>query len=463
MNLTLMPNPRYEINIEREEIVDTITGVSIPKEKVPFLNTNFYGLETKQFYKWYEIFAKLDIKLSSLVKKYVNQILIRKCNVTGNEILTMYLVQTKEPVIYKFENKEYAVLFRFGYLAISKDGYVINLNNNNIVKSPLTREINNVDSYRYYSIENERHLVHRLMLEAWVYNDDPLKKIYSNHKDLNKHNNVLSNLEWATPQENTKHLFKSDGSQQNITSRIKHKDSKEIKTFYSIKEMCNFLNITQQDFTKYPSGYLYNGYEIRIGDDNREWYYKTGKETEVSKNSTIKIDLFKHGRLIKTFYNISTIIAYLGIKKTASLTDIKYYGLKNKKGYSIEVINLNKSGPYDVKNMNTGEVKTFNSFPEVSKYINYNESSVRVFTDTNKLVNSIYAIKSSNKVWFDNYEETSIFTKPKKYRLVKLIDNSEVIANSFVEATKIINTTKKTLKKYIDKNIEVKGFKIYKA
>lgn len=463
MKLTLNPNPRYDIDIKNECLIDTITGIKFTKDKISYLNTKFYGLETKHYYNWYEVFAKLDIKISSVFRKYINHILIRKCNVTGNELLTKYIIQTKEPVLYKYEEKEYAVLFRFGYLAISKDGYIINLNNNTIIKSPFNVEINNEDDYKYYSIENKRHLIHRLILEAWVYNENPIKKIYGNHKDLNKHNNTLDNLEWVTPQENTKHLFMSNASQQNILCRIKHKNKQDVKTFYSIKEMCIFLNISQQDFSKYPYGYLYNGYEIRIGNDNTDWYYKTGKEIELSKFATIKIELYKHNKYIKTFYNIDSIIEYLNIKKTSSLSDIKNYGSNNDKGYTIEIMNLTKTGPYDVKNIKTSDIKTFTTFPEISRYIGYNESSIRVFTDTNKLVKSIYAIKSKKNEWFENYEDTSLNTKPKKYRLVNLIDKTEIISNSFIEATKIVNVTKKTLKKYIDKHTEIKGFKIYKV
>ncbi|WP_339165415.1 NUMOD4 domain-containing protein [Siminovitchia sp. FSL W7-1587] len=80
----------------------------------------------------------------------------------------------------------------------------------------------------YLNGKMKHHHVHRLVAEAFI--DNPLNKEYVNHKDGVKGNNVLGNLEWVTPSENSIHAYKNGLAKvpvsQNAGKRVLQIDKK---------------------------------------------------------------------------------------------------------------------------------------------------------------------------------------------------------------------------------------------
>lgn len=65
--------------------------------------------------------------------------------------------------------------------------------------------------YSIVSLEKRnRHSVHRLVAETFILN--PENKPQVNHKDWNKHNNNVDNLEWCNMSENKIHSYKVLGN-----------------------------------------------------------------------------------------------------------------------------------------------------------------------------------------------------------------------------------------------------------
>ena len=59
--------------------------------------------------------------------------------------------------------------------------------------------------YCYVIMQHKNRSIHRLVAQAFIPNSD--NKQYVNHKDGNKLNNCVDNLEWVTAKENTQHAI----------------------------------------------------------------------------------------------------------------------------------------------------------------------------------------------------------------------------------------------------------------
>ena len=77
--------------------------------------------------------------------------------------------------------------------------------------STLRKDVQSGNGYRAIQLSDknskkERHYIHRLVALTFL-GEPPRSNYVVNHKNLNKSDNRVSNLEWVTPQENMHHAY----------------------------------------------------------------------------------------------------------------------------------------------------------------------------------------------------------------------------------------------------------------
>lgn len=99
---------------------------------------------------------------------------------------------------------------------ITEDGKVFNSDGEELLLSDNGAGYFSVYLYSYRNDKNQfrsqREYIHRLMAMMYLENPDNLPQV--NHKDCNKANNYLSNLEWSARPDNIEHAHKNGRMQK---------------------------------------------------------------------------------------------------------------------------------------------------------------------------------------------------------------------------------------------------------
>ena len=85
-------------------------------------------------------------------------------------------------------------------------------------------------------------LIHRLVAEAFIPNPNNLPEV--NHKNKNRKDNRVENLEWCNRIDNLYDSYNTTGPTRNFKEcvLIREKDNVEIESFQSIKEAAEYAN-----------------------------------------------------------------------------------------------------------------------------------------------------------------------------------------------------------------------------
>lgn len=185
---------------------------------------------------------------------------------------------------------------------IYSDGRVQNCNTNHFLK--YTSDKSGYLKVRLYKDKHQHTLlVHRLVALAFLPNPDNYPQV--NHKDENKHNNDVSNLEWCTVKYNANYGTRNELIQKQLKQNTTLPDNRKkvnmytldgvfIRQFNSLKEAKIFLNkpVTEAHISQCCNGIRKTAYGYKWAKDSEcnggDYYsYCSQNSTEAISNQKV--------------------------------------------------------------------------------------------------------------------------------------------------------------------------------
>lgn len=157
------------------------------------------------------------------------------------------------------------------YIPVNKDGEVF-LSDGSVSRGTVR------SGYLNITDAGTSFRVHRLM--ALTFLDQHPDKPIINHKDGNKLNNRLDNLEWCDYTENIVHAFKTGLRPDNHKVEFRDLETGEIKSFYSLQESARYFGLNASAILHYLRSKRVNPFKLKwdVRYENGEWAGFTKKD-----------------------------------------------------------------------------------------------------------------------------------------------------------------------------------------
>lgn len=193
------------------------------------------------------VLLQYELGTNKLIKEYISKseaarILnmsihtVTRLAETRDEKYGYYLVYKDKPISKKQDNSdlsEFVEIQNYKNYYIHRDGRVYSKYTNKLLKP-----VKNI--YLYVNIGNNK-AIHRLVAQHFIPN--PENKPHVNHKDGNKLNYHVDNLEWATRSENLQHAIDTGLNSCTISIKQYTLDGQFVSEYKSISDACRALNI----------------------------------------------------------------------------------------------------------------------------------------------------------------------------------------------------------------------------
>lgn len=211
---------------------------------------------------------------------------------------------------------------------VSKDGRVMNLITKKILKPNLVSKLYPT-IYLYDRHKKPKNcLIHRLVANAYIPNPGHLPQV--NHKDGNKHNNNVDNLEWVTAKGNTNHAYNTGLISLNVYVSVYDKETGITTDYRSVNDAARALGTYHRlliAYIKNSERYPFKGrYVIRVKDEER-------LINNLNSNNFGKM-VYLYDLINKThatYASMAIMSYYTGLKSFENITELTM----NKLGYAM--------------------------------------------------------------------------------------------------------------------------------
>lgn len=165
---------------------------------------------------------------------------------------------------YKHIGDGWYVSPKTNYVPVNKEGEVL-LSDGTVTRGKV------YNGYLNVSLKGTGFAVHRLMVLTFL--DQHPDKPIVNHKDGNKLNNQLDNLEWCDYTDNIVHAFKTGLRPDNHKVEFKDLETGEIKSFYSLQESARYFGLNASAILQYLRSKRVNPFKLKwdVRYENGEW------------------------------------------------------------------------------------------------------------------------------------------------------------------------------------------------
>jgi len=415
------------------------------------------GVQVTKPVWWYKLLARYRVSLPNEVAGRISDVTF---NVFGKVFAgaPKHNVSSVTPIVL---HTGHAVALNWSTVAVNKFGEVIDARTYAVIykQKHYISKVTNV--YRNVPIARQHVPLHRLMLNAWVYNDNTSDKYLGNHIDGIKTNNTLSNLEWCSYSDNIKHAVKTGLRTDNITAVTRDRINFRLTEYPSIHELCRALglhNMSRAYFDNMLPGKLIAGLEIRVSGDNRPWYFITGNEPPVPKSARTRFDLTIDGAT-EVYYKYNQVAKRIGLTNFVRLETL-HKKIDNSDNISLQITTLVKvKKSYQVFRVSDSAITEYSSVAEIVKCTGLDRSVVyKACRAPENYVYGGYAIREATDTrWCTDF----VIRNVKKAIPIKVTDNitSEVIQyTSILKAADALDISAKTLVRYMKLNIPYNQF-----